>query len=148
MFSKKQLAACAALVGVAILSTAAVAQDRPYTDGPVVNVSAIRTEYGKFDDYMKFLSTTWKQEQEAGKKAGLILNYNVYQVEPRGADDPDLYLVVTYKNWATLDGLVDKMDALAKQVYGSKAASNEAAVDRGKIRRTLGSMTMQELVLK
>ena len=82
--------------------------------GPVVNVAAIRTEYGKFDDYMKYLATTWKAEQEAAKKMGDVLNYKVITVEPRSENDPDLYLVVTYKNWATQDGAIAKSDALAK----------------------------------
>jgi hypothetical protein len=146
--STNRFAAYAAFICFGILSTAALAEDRPYNDGPVVNVASIRTEYGKFDDYMKFLATSWKQQQENAKKAGLILDYKVYTVEARGADDADIYLVTTYKNWAALDGLVEKNDAMSKQVYGSTSASNAAAVDRGKMRRTLGSSTMQELVLK
>jgi hypothetical protein len=71
-------------------------------------LAAIRTEYGKFDDYMNYLGTTWQASQEA-----------------------------TAKN-----------DAIAKQVEGSLAAANQSAVDRGTIRRVLGSWTGQELVLK
>ena len=69
---KGQIAAFAALVGLAVMSVAALADDHAYTEGSVVNVAAIRTEYGKFDDYMKYLDTTWKAEQEAAKKAGYI----------------------------------------------------------------------------
>ena len=148
MMSNNRFAAYAAFICLGIMSTAALAEDRPYSDGPVVNVAAIRTEYGRFDDYMKFLATSWKQQQEAAKKAGLILDYKVYTVEARGADDADIYLVTTYKNWAALDGLAEKNDAMSKQVYGSTSASNAAAVDRGKMRSTIGSSTMQELVLK
>jgi hypothetical protein len=131
-----------------IVTGGAVAQERPYTEGPVVNVAGIRTEYGMFDEYMKFLAGPWKQEQEALKKAGLILNYEVLTVEPRGLDDPDIYLVITYRNWAALDGLADRTEATAKQVYGSLEASNKGAVDRRKIRRTVGSTTMQVLKLR
>ena len=140
-------AACAALV-FGFCSAIATAEDRPYTEGSVVTVSTIRTEYGHFDDYMKFLATTWKQQQEAAKKAGLILEYQVLQAQPRGPNDPDVYLVVTYKNWAALDGLTAKSDAIATQVYGSVVKSNQGATDRSKIRRTLGSETMQVLNLK
>ena len=140
-------AACAALM-FSFCSAIVSADDRPYTEGSVVTVSAIRTEYGHFDDYMKFLATTWKQEQEASKKAGLILDYQVLQAEPRGPNDPDIYLVVTYKNWAVRDGLTAKSDAIASQVYGSVMSSNQGAADRGKIRRTLGSETLQVLNLK
>jgi hypothetical protein len=111
-------------------------------------VSAIRTEYGKFDDYMKFLDTTWKATQEASKKAGFTTGYKVVSVEARGENDPDIYLIVYYKNWAALDGATSKFDTIAKQVEGSVAAANQGAVDRGKIRRILGSFTGQELALK
>jgi hypothetical protein len=145
---KHRFAACAALTCLGFTSFSAIADDHPFTEGAVVNVASIRTEYGKSDDYMKYLATTWKQEQEASKKAGYILSYKVLSVEPRGENDPDIYLVVTYKNWAAMDDATAKADAIAKQVQGSVAASNQSAVDRGKIRRVLGSATMQELDLK
>ena len=148
MTSKKGFAALAAFFGLAFTSVAAFADEHPFTEGPVVQVSAIRTEYGKFDEYMKFLDTTWKATQEASKKAGYITSYKVVSVEPRGENDPDIYLVVYFKNWAALDGATAKFDAVAKEVEGSVAAANQGAVDRGKIRRVLGSWTGQELDLK
>jgi hypothetical protein len=145
---KHCIAACAASVALAATSAQAVADDHVYTEGPVVNVAAIRTEYGKFDDYMKYLDTTWKAEQEAAKKAGYIISYRVVTVEPRTENDPDIYLVVNYKNWAAMDESTAKSDAIAKQVEGTLDASNKGNVDRGKIRRVLGSWTGQELDLK
>ena len=148
MFTKAHLAAYAAFISLAFASVAAIADDHVYTEGPVVSVAAIRTEYGKFDDYLKYLDTKWKAEQEAAKKAGYIISYKVVTVQPRGENDPDIYLVTTFKNWAALDGATTKNDAIFKQVEGSLAASNQGAVDRGKIRRILGSWTGQELNLK
>lgn len=145
---KRQIAACTVFVGLAMTSIAALADEHPYTEGMVVNVAAIRTEYGKFDDYMNYLGTTWKAEQEAAKQAGYIVSYRIITVEPRDEDDPDIYLVTNYKNWAALDNATAKTDEITKKVQGSLAASNKAAVDRGKIRRVLGSWTGQELVLK
>jgi len=103
---------------------------------------------GHFDDYMKWLDTTWKQEEEAAKKAGYIISYEVLTVEPRGPDDPDILLVITSKNWAALDGATAKDDAIAKQIEGSVTAASQAQADRSKIRRVLGSSTMQILNLK
>jgi hypothetical protein len=143
-----RFAAFAAFACLASASVAVLADDHAYTEGPVVNVSRIRTVDGKFDDYMNWIGTKWKQEQEIGKKAGYILSYAVYSAQPRSPEDPDLLLVVTYKNWAALDGALAKGDAVAKQVDGSVAASNQAQADRGKIRTVLGSDTLQELLLK
>jgi hypothetical protein len=148
MSVKIRLAACAAFASLACMSFSAVADEHPYTEGQVVNVSRIRTMDGHFDDYMNYLDTTWKRYQEAAKKAGYIVGYEVIAVEPRTADDPDLLLVVRYKNWAALDGALAKGDEITKQVEGSNAAANQSMIDRGKIRRLVGSSTMQVLDLK
>lgn len=148
MSINNRLAAFAAVFGLAFTSVAAFADEHPFTEGTVVNVSAIRTENGKFDEYMKFLDTTWKASQEASKKAGYTTGYKVIAVEPRGENDPDIYLVVYFKNWAALDGATAKSDAIAKQVEGSAAAANQGVADRGKIRKILGSWTGQQLDLK
>ena len=148
MSIKVHLATYAAFALLACTSFAALADDHAYTEGQVVNVSKIRTLDGHFDDYMTYLGTTWKQYQEAAKKAGYIVGYEVLQVEARGTDDPDLLLVIRYKNWAALDGALARGDEIAKQVEGSVAAANQSMIDRGQIRRLVGSSTMQVLDLK
>jgi hypothetical protein len=148
MSTKLRLAAGAACLGLLMSSATALADDHAYTEGGLVNVSYIRTEYGKFDEYMKYVDTTWKAEEEAAKKAGYITGYKVITIEPRTENDPDIALVIYYKNWAALDGGTAKGDEVAKQIEGSVAASNQSATDRNKIRRIIGSWTGQELLLK
>lgn len=143
-----RLAAVAAFACLASASVAVLADDHAYSEGPVLNVSRIRTVDGKFDDYMNWVGTKWKQQQEIGKKAGYIVNYAVYQLQPRSPQDADLLLVITYKNWAALDGALGRADAVAKEVMGSVAAANQAQSDRAKLRTVLGSETIQELMLK
>ena len=143
-----RLAAFAALPALAALTTSAWADGRDYNDGPVVNSYYIRTIDGHFDDYMHYLATTFRQEQEAAKKAGLILNYRVMVIEARTPQDPDILLITEYKDWAALDHLGGKVDAINAQVEGSVDKSNQGVVDRNKIRAILGSRTMQEAVLK
>jgi hypothetical protein len=147
MSNRLVVAACAVFASLSV-SLTAVADDHPFTEGPVVNISRIRTEYGHFDDYMNYLDTTWKASQEAAKKAGYIVSYEVLTAQPRDPNDADIILVVTYKNWAALDGATAKGDAIAKAIEGSIAKSDQAAQDRLKIRRVLGSSTMQVLNLK
>ena len=144
----KRFCLCSALLFCATLPTLSFADGRNYNDGPVVNVAAIRTVDGHFDDYMKWLATNWKKQEEAGKKAGLILSYRVLIVEARGPNDPDVYLVTEFKNWAALDGLGGKFDAISAQVEGSVDKANQSELDRAKIRTVLGSQTMQTAELK
>jgi len=142
------LVATGALLLLTTLASPANADGRNFNDGPVVNVSAIRTVDGHFDDYMQWLATTWKKQQEAAKKAGLISSYRVLLVEARGPHDPDVYLVTEYKNWAALDGVGSKFDAVSAQIEGSVEKANQSEADRAKIRTVLGSQTMQAAELK
>jgi hypothetical protein len=139
-------------IGALLLGTAlagsALADGQHYNDGPVLNVAAIRTVDGHFDDYMQWLATTWKQEQEAAKKAGLIISYRVMIAEPHGPNDPDIYLITEFKNWAALDGLGGKMDTLNAKQEGSIEKANQAQSARAKIRTVLGSQTLQAAELK
>ena len=137
-----------ALLSLTALATIAQADGRDWNDGPVVNVSAIRTVDGHFDDYMHWLATGYKKLQEASKAAGLITSYRVLVVEARGPHDPDIYLVTEYKNWAALDRLGGKFDQVSAKVEGSVDKANQSEADRAKIRTVLGSETMQVAQLK
>jgi hypothetical protein len=138
----------AALVAASALTTPVYADGRDWNDGPVINVSSIRTVDGHFDDYMHWLATTYKKQQEAAKKAGLITSYRVIVIEPRGPNEPDILLVTEFKNWAALDHLGSKLDQISAQIEGSVEAAAKSEVDRAKIRTVLGSRTQQEAILK
>ncbi|HVP68926.1 MAG TPA: hypothetical protein VMT17_16870 [Anaeromyxobacteraceae bacterium] len=137
-----------AAVGLVGLAGTAAAADRPYTEGPVSIVTAIRTENGMWDDYLAFVATSWKTEMDAAKQAGLIVGYAVYSTVPRNPNEPDLYLVVTYKNFAAFDGLSAKMDAITEKFSGSLQKANAETTARGKIRKILGDEMIQQLILK
>ncbi len=142
------LSAAGALLTLTTLTTIALADGRDYNDGPVINVASIRTVDGHFDDYMHWLATTYKKQQEAAKKAGIITAYRVIVVEARGPNDPDILLVTELKNWAALDGLGGKLDALSAQIQGSVEKAAQSQVERAQIRTILGSRTAQEALLK
>jgi len=101
-----------------------------------------------FDTYMKYLATTYKGLMEEYKKSGLIVDYGVYATNARNPSEPDLYLTITYKNWAALDGLQDRMDPISSKVWGSRSGADKASVDRGKMREQLGVEYIQKLNLK
>ena len=84
----RALGALAGLLSIFALSGLAAAADRAYTEGVVVDVASIRTEPGMFDEYLKYLAGPYKQLMEEQKKAGIIVDYAVYAVSPRGPDDP------------------------------------------------------------
>jgi len=141
------LAACAALIAMIALPAFA-ASERGYDNGPVWDVGAIQTKDGHFDDYMKFVTTTWKGQQEALKKAGYILDYKVYVVQDPRDNEPDIYLATKYKNMGAMDVSLDEIDAFTAKNAGPRDQMNKEQADRGAIRTVRGDMLMRELVLK
>jgi hypothetical protein len=111
-------------------------------------VTAIRTEPGMFDEYMKYLAGPYRQIMEEQKKAGIIVGYDFYSALPRGPHDADLYIVTIFKNMAALDGLDAKSDPITEKVMGSMEQQSTATVQRGKLRTILSDEIIRELVLK
>jgi quinol monooxygenase YgiN len=147
-FRNRALGALLGICSMVGLASVAVASDKPYSEGPVSVVTSIRTEPGMYETYMKYLSTTYKQMMEESKKAGTIVDYRVYTTSPRSTDDPNMYLVVTYKDMAALDGLSDKMDAVQQKLIGSQEVRDQQMIERGKMRTIVGSEMIREQVLK
>ena len=135
-------------LSMSAISSALADDSKSYTEGTVTTVTSIRTKPGMFDAYVKWLDTTGKQLREDEKKAGVILEYSVYSVMPRSPQDPDLYLTVTYKNMAALDGLDDREEPLTKKIWATRDASAKAAVDRESLREILGTQLIRRLDLK
>lgn len=132
-----------------VLSFPLSAQDRGYTEGPVMEVTAVKIKDGQFDNYMKHLQTQYKRVMDAQKDAGIILAYTIYSADPRRPEDPDLYLTVVYPNMAAFDGLRDRSESVSSKVTGQNTTqANTAFADRGKMRQILGSQLIRELKLK
>jgi L-rhamnose mutarotase len=123
-------------------------EDHAYTQGPVTIVSFVRTEPGMFEEYLRYLSNTYKKLMETQKKQGVVTDYAVYQTLPRDPHDADLILTVTYKNMAALDGLQERTDPLIKETFGSLPKAASASADRDKLRTQLGSQLVRQLILK
>ena len=73
------------------------AEELPYTEGSVWEMTFIRTLPGGYDTYMKFLQTEFKQVNEAAKKEGLILSYQVGTSPPANKEDWDIVLNTNLK---------------------------------------------------
>jgi hypothetical protein len=135
------------------LTRDALAQnDRQYTDGPVTEVDYIQVEYGYFPEYIDWLNSTWKPTMEAMKKAGLIIDYKVFQGSPKSPDQPNIFLYLTFKNMAAYGGNIgDKGiegEYVARKVIGSTELQNKKRVQRSEYRKVLGIELIREIILK
>ena len=133
------------------LSLNSDAQDqRGYTDGQVTEVDYIAVEYGHFDEYIAWVTSTWVPTMEAAKKAGLIIDYKVFRASPKSPDQPNVYLEITYKNMAAYAGDIgdkaDEFEAVTEKVICSSACQNQARVHRNDFRKVLGTEVIRELI--
>lgn len=121
---------------------------RPYHDGTVWDVAFIRVKPGMDTAYMNYLATDWKKEQEAMKKAGIILSYKVIGSEPHSPGDFNLMLMTEYKDLATMEANMQKADDLYQTISGTDAQQIEGYKHRLEIREVLGDRLSREIILE
>ena len=131
---------------------ALAANESGYTYGPVTEVDYIHVDYGHFDEYMAWVTSTWLPTMEAAKKAGLIIDYKVFRASPKSADDPNVYLEITYKNMAAYAGDIgdqaDAFEAVTEKVICSSTCQDQARVHRNEFRTFLGIEVTREIIFK
>jgi len=143
-----RLVAVTMLCGGMAAPMTAVAQDKPYAEGTVWAVTFIRVKPGMFDVYMRDLLPQRKKIDEEAKKQGLVISSHILTGNSMGHDDWDVMILDEYKNWAALDGLSAKYDAIAAKIIGSEDKQVQIMTKRGDVREIIGNKVMQELVVK
>ncbi len=137
-----------AALTVAMLATSVMAQEVSYKPGSVWEANRIDVLPGQFENYMDYLSTTWKKNQELAKAEGIVLDYQVLAVNNARQGEPDLILLVEYKDYQT----TAQQEAFRKKVNAMMAMDDRtqdvSSGERGKMREQMGSTEYQELVLK
>lgn len=145
----KTFTSIAALATVYLATTAiASAQALPYHKGPVWDCAQIRTKDGHGQDYMKWVATQWKAQEEAEIKGGFAIGYKVLSaVDPRPGE-PDIMLCTEYKDMAAFDVPDAKIEAFMAKQFGSDKKANEEEVARGSMRTVMGDVMMRQIDLK
>jgi hypothetical protein len=148
MTSRRILAGLAVLL-VAVTSFSVYAQvKRPFRPGSVWTLAFIRMKPGMEVAYLNYIATTWKANQEAFKKEGLILSYKVLTTEGHSPSDYNIILMTEYKDLATLEANEPKADALAQKVEGDDAKQMQGYKERAEIREIVGDRLAREMVLE
>jgi len=137
-------ALCLSLMSVA----SAVAQDQ-YTEGGVTRVTLVQILPGHFNAFMEDLKNNLKPIWEAQKKAGLIEDYGLFlNMTKANADDWDIGFSISYKNFAALDGLAQKVLDLRMKQYGDKSKEQQVIDKRIQNARVVTSVLTREITLK
>jgi hypothetical protein len=130
-----------------LASSTAVAQDhtRNWDNGHVVAVSEVHIKDGMFNAYINDLNNVWRKFLEEQMKDGSVVGYNMYGNPAARDGEPDLYLTVTYANWAAFDLGEEYFNSIRDKVMGSAEVMRDANIKRGDL-RTLGSnYNLQEI---
>ena len=144
---KLQIVALAALsLGIASLCSAQ--SDAPYTEGPIWNLTMVKTKSGMTDEYLKGLAQTLKASLEEAKKQNLVVDYKVLLGDAATPQDFNILIMVESKNMAAQDNTREKFDPIARKVIGPTDQQQALQVKRLDIREIIGTKLMREITLK
>jgi hypothetical protein len=142
-----------AAVLLACASAPAVAQEH-WTEGPVWECSAYRTNPGMFDTYLKWIRAHSEPINAEAKKQGLILDFKTFVKAPKDANDYDVLFCTLYPNYAkALDfnqGDDDKFEAISEAHWATAddEKQRELTSPRLDMRKYLGTTHVREVTLR
>ncbi len=133
-----------------LMSSMAFAQDhsRNWESGHVVSVSEVHIKPGMFNAYINDLNGLWRKFLEEQKKDGSVVSYGMFSNPAAREGEPDLYLTVTYANWAAFDRGEEYFEQIRDKVIGSAEAMRSAGIKREELRTLGSSYNLQEIRFK
>ena len=139
--------ALAAALAFAI-PTPAAAQNYPFSPGNYTEVSMIDIADGGGLQYANYLATEWRKAQEFAKAQGWIISYAVYGNYNSRPGEPDLYLSVTFANFADAAEDERRNAAYREHMKRNDAQMEAESGDRAKYRTVMGSFLLREFKFK
>jgi hypothetical protein len=146
---KQAIRFAVAVLCLSLLSVStSVAQDQ-YTEGGVTRVTLVQILPGHFNAFMDDLKNNVKPIWDAEKKAGLIEDYSIFLNATRAnPDDWDIGFTLSYKNFAALDGLAQKILDIRMKQYGDKSKEQQVIDKRVQNGRLITSILTRDITLK
>jgi hypothetical protein len=142
-----------AAAALACASIPAVAQEH-WTEGPVWECAAYRSNPGMFDTYMEYVRKHATAINAEAKKQGLIVDYRTFVKAPANPSDWDFMSCTAYASFArALDynqADEEKFDAIAAQHWATadEDKQRELSNTRLAMRTFLGVTMMREVNLR
>jgi len=98
-----------------------------------------------FNAYVNDLNNVWRRFLDEQEKDGCVLDYGMYANTAPRAGEPDLYLTVTYANWAAFDRGEEYFNAIRDKVIGSAEEMRSAGIKRGELREIGSEYVLREI---
>ena len=138
---------------LALASATAVAQEH-WSEGPVWECAAYRSNPGMFDTYMKYVRRHATAINAEAKTQGLILDFKTFVKTPGDPNDWDFMTCTAYESFArALDynqADEEKFDAISAQHWATadEDKQRELSSPRLEMRTFLGVTHMREVNLR
>lgn len=137
------------VIGAALLMSGTLANaqqtERVYDRGSVWTASYVETKPGQFNAYMADLNKYWRAQREAAQKRGDELSYKILSIADARDGEPNLVLMIEFKNWAVRDRTIAAAEAETRQMSGSLDNARSLALNRENMRTQRGSRASVEL---
>ena len=138
-----------AVAALALMLIAAPAFAQPgspnTTPGTVTRVILVRIKPGHADQYWADVRQHQKPVVDEEKRQGIVTNYTVATKSTLdNPDDWNVAFTLTYPNWAALDNLAPRVDAITLAHYGSAANRTAAGVARLEHSTTVASFLVRD----
>ncbi len=139
---------CSLLLALFALDATAQNNERNYENGTVWTIGYIETKPGYFNAYMNNLEQQWLQFIKQQQKDGDVLSYKVLNIVSTRDKEPDLILLVEWKDMAVFDRSLEYFEDLTRKVAGSIDTQVERNIDREQLRNLRGGQIARELIFK
>lgn len=115
----------------ALVFAAPLFAQEDFTPGPISRIILYDIKPGHNADFWADVRQNLKPIYEEYKKQGVITDYGYFTKSTLDkADDWNVGLSLSYKNWGALDGLAAKTDPITLKFYGSREARTAAQMKR------------------
>ena len=133
---------------VSLFATRVLAQEVSFTPGTVWNFSSIEVAPGQTQKYLDFLAGDWKKLNEFGKKEGYVVSYHVFSVNNTRRGEPDLILAIEYKDYFSNAQQLAQSKRVEEFLARDARKLEIQSGERESMRKVIGGMELQELLLK
>ena len=138
---------------MAFVSVPAAAQEH-WTEGPVWQCDAYRTNPGMFDAYLKYIRTHVEPMDAEAKKQGLILDYKTFVKVPSDPNDYDVMFCTAFSNFgAALDfnkANDEKFEAISAAHWSTPDEDKQTEMIKPRLdmRKFVGTSFIREVTLR
>ncbi|WP_371373396.1 hypothetical protein [Thalassotalea aquiviva] len=117
----------------------------PFIGGNYWEVTGIKVADGAGLKYAKWLASEWRKNLDFAVSKGWLESYHVISNVHARADEPDLYLVRIFKDWASVEESEKRRKAYMEWTKKSMETMQSESGNRAEYRTIMSTSFLQEM---